>query len=327
MKPRVAIIGAGMAGISLAKLLNDKYDVTVFERSRSVGGRFAHRYLSGQSFDHGVQFFRIFTQTFRDFLQTAHDAGLIQPWSVRFAEIDCNRVERTLDWTIDSNHWVASPYAAALPEFLSQSLHVQADYAVQSMQRRSDGWYLIGENEQAGPFDWCITATPPANAIAIMNNNIGYRDQLLSKSLLPCYALMLTLNETLDTDWQVALVKNSALSWISHNDSKPGRPASPGLVCLAANQWAKTHFGQSLEIIQSNLLTALESIIPGVSSCVDDSYCHRWSYANIAKQHGPKYLIDTDNQVASVGDWCIQGRVEAAFLSAHALSEELLKNV
>ena len=221
MKPRVAIIGAGMAGISLANLLNDKYDVTVFERSRSVGGRFAHRYLSGQSFDHGVQFFRIFTQTFRDFLQTAHDAGLIQPWSVRFAEIDCNRVERSLDWTADSNHWVASPYAAALPEFLSQSLHVQADYAVQSMQCRSDGWYLIGENEQAGPFDWCITATPPANAIAIMNNNIGYRDQLLSRSLLPCYALMLTLNETLDTDWQVALVKNSALSWISHNDSKP----------------------------------------------------------------------------------------------------------
>lgn len=35
-----------------------------------------------------------------------------------------------------------------------------------------------------------------------------------------------------------------------------------------------------------------------------------------------KYYIDKSNQLAVCGDWCFQGKVESAFLSAYLLATE-----
>ena len=54
---------------------------------------------------------------------------------------------------------------------------------------------------------------------------------------------------------------------------------------------------------------------------------HRWRYANTPRQEGPESLVDRDRQLAACGDWCIHGRVEAAYLSgvdtARQISERL----
>lgn len=38
MKERLAIIGTGIAGMGTAYFLNDKYDITVYEKNNYVGG-------------------------------------------------------------------------------------------------------------------------------------------------------------------------------------------------------------------------------------------------------------------------------------------------
>ncbi|MDD5480019.1 FAD-dependent oxidoreductase, partial [Rhodoferax sp.] len=53
-----AIIGAGMAGISCARaLVQAGQRVTLFEKSRGLGGRMATRDSAFGSFDHGAQYF------------------------------------------------------------------------------------------------------------------------------------------------------------------------------------------------------------------------------------------------------------------------------
>jgi len=53
-----AIIGAGMAGITCARtLVQAGHQVTVFDKSRGLGGRMATRSSAFGSFDHGVQYF------------------------------------------------------------------------------------------------------------------------------------------------------------------------------------------------------------------------------------------------------------------------------
>jgi len=56
-KPKIAIIGAGLAGLNLARLLGELADVIVFEKSDKVGGRLSTLNEQGFSFDHGAQFF------------------------------------------------------------------------------------------------------------------------------------------------------------------------------------------------------------------------------------------------------------------------------
>ena len=63
----IAIIGAGIAGISLANLLQKKVNLTVFEKSRGVGGRMATRRAAPYQFNHGAQYFKIANKAFKDF--------------------------------------------------------------------------------------------------------------------------------------------------------------------------------------------------------------------------------------------------------------------
>ena len=56
----VAIIGAGMAGITAARtLLQAGLRVSVFEKSQGAGGRMATRETAYGGFDHGVQYFTV----------------------------------------------------------------------------------------------------------------------------------------------------------------------------------------------------------------------------------------------------------------------------
>ena len=114
---------------------------------------------------------------------------------------------------------------------------------------------------------------------------------------------------------------------MSINSSKPDRDDAPAMVCLASNQWAKEHFHLGIDDIQYQMLSAVNNIIPGINDLIEASHCHRWSYANMPKQQGPQCFIDTKHRMASIGDWCIQGRVESGFLSAHALSQQMLSHV
>ena len=54
---KLAIIGSGLSGLTLANHLKDEFDVTVFEKSRGVGGRLATRRVDTYAFDHGAQYF------------------------------------------------------------------------------------------------------------------------------------------------------------------------------------------------------------------------------------------------------------------------------
>ena len=65
MVKTIAVIGAGLAGTTIASRLNEKFDVKVFEKSRGVGGRMSTRQEATFIFDHGAQFFKIKTKIFR----------------------------------------------------------------------------------------------------------------------------------------------------------------------------------------------------------------------------------------------------------------------
>ena len=327
LKPKIAIIGGGIAGISLAYQLQGAFDIEIFERSPLCGGRFAHRYFFGRSFDHGVQFFRIFSKEFQAFLRPAIEGQLIKQWMPKFAEISGSTILRVQQWDKLSGHLVATPHSHALFDYLSKPLNVNYLSEVSSLTHSKSGWMVKTNATESGPFEWCVTATPPVNAISLMPSDIIYKTKIQKYTMLPCFALMLALNKLPDILWQVALVNQSALSWVSINDSKPDRGNAPTMVCLASNQWAKENFHLGIDYIQSNMLEAIRDIIPQVDNLIEASHCHRWSYANISKQQGPQYFIDSQHRMASIGDWCIKGRVESGFLSAYALSQQLLSLV
>ena len=65
---KIAIIGTGITGITIAQNLKDFATVSLFEKSRGVGGRMALRRSGQYEFDHGAQFFTAKSENFKKFI-------------------------------------------------------------------------------------------------------------------------------------------------------------------------------------------------------------------------------------------------------------------
>ena len=90
MPRQVAIIGAGLAGLTLATRLTEAgHPVVVFDKGRGVGGRMSTRRgdADGLRFDHGAQYFTIRDPGFRTLLERPALNGSWAKWEGRFAAL------------------------------------------------------------------------------------------------------------------------------------------------------------------------------------------------------------------------------------------------
>ena len=77
----IAIIGAGMAGLAAARLLQQAgARVALIEKSRGVGGRMATRRVGALQFDHGAQYFTARGQAFKAAVEDLARDGAAAPW-------------------------------------------------------------------------------------------------------------------------------------------------------------------------------------------------------------------------------------------------------
>ena len=150
--PRIAIIGAGVAGLACARRLRSAgMAVGLFDKARRAGGRMASRPLhltTGTTLlDHGAQYFTARTPDFRALCSEALTAGVIAPWTGEL------RDERTGAQAAhdDNDRYRGTPDMNALPRWLARGLSLQCHAAVQGLHRESTGWSLeIADRPAAG---------------------------------------------------------------------------------------------------------------------------------------------------------------------------------
>nr|WP_241781293.1 NAD(P)-binding protein [Comamonas thiooxydans] len=90
---RIAIIGAGTAGLSGAQFLaHAGHQVHVFDKSRGPSGRMSTRRRSDSDAnwqcDHGAQYFTAHDADFRVQVATWEQAGAVASWSARIGSYD-----------------------------------------------------------------------------------------------------------------------------------------------------------------------------------------------------------------------------------------------
>lgn len=322
---RIAVVGAGLAGLTLAGRLAPHAAVTLYEKSRGVGGRMATRYAGAFEFDHGAQFFTARSKSFRRFIQPLIESGDVGTWRGGFAEIDGGRVTASRAWTDDHPHYVGVPRMNAVGRRLAENLDVRLGTTVSHLSRSGDAWHLgSGDGESSGPYDWVVLAAPAAQTAALAPAGSELARTAAAIEMSPCYALMVGLEFPLEQDWHAARVKQSPISWVSINSSKPGRKSATSVVIHSTNAWAGDHIDADPDWVRRTLLGAASDILSqdfGAAAWVD---LHRWRYANIAKQRGPGYYVDDECRIAACGDWFIRGRVEAAYRSGTSLADRII---
>ena len=318
----IAIIGAGLSGLVLAGQLQNSARVTVFEKSRGVGGRMSTRYQDDYSFDHGAQYYTAKTPEFRAFLEPHIATGLVQEWHPRLVTIEHGTMPKELDDT--KQFYTAVPRMTSLCKKLSAELDIRQQHEIGAIDRLETAWQLTTTNgKNAGAFDWIVSTAPALQSRRILPDNFRHRRELASTKMAACFTLMLGYARTSAIAWDAAKVVGSPIGWIAVNSTKPGRPIGHSLVVQTTNQWAEAHLESPKDEVTTGLLKDLTELTHQDFSGATYMSLHRWRYASTPSPTGASYLVDVDSQLAACGDWCIKGRVEAAFTSANSLANVL----
>lgn len=321
---KIAIIGAGISGLTVAKELDALNEVTIFEKSRGIGGRMATRRTTDYHFDHGAQFFTAKSKEFKDFCNKAKDDKIIEEWNCDFVEIVGNKISRKWQFNNEKPHFVAKPQMNNLCKYIAKDLNVLLGKQVKSINFDDKKWSLKTiESEIFDNFDYLILAIPSNQSISLMPKDSKYFDIISNIKMSGCFTLMLGFKEKLSIEFDAALVKESNISWISVNSSKPERSKGFSLVVNSSNKWADENIEEDLEIIKEKMITYLKQIIDFDVSNINCQNIHRWRYANADLRKGDKSLFDQNLNLGICGDWLISGRVENAFLSGL----DLYKNI
>ena len=321
----VAVIGAGLSGLVVARRLKNVAEVTIYEKSRGPAGRMATRRAGDFEFDHGAQFFTARTRAFREFLDPLLHSDIVANWQADFAELDRSGIRAQRAWDASYPHFVGTPAMNRIGKHLSNGLNVVLETQVAKISRRNGSWVLYDErNAELGCFDWVVLAAPAPQTRALAEEIPALVDLCDSRSMHGCFAMMLGFAEPLQLSWQAGLVRDADVSWISVNSSKPGRKPPFTLVVHSTNAWADAHIDQDTEQVLEHLLAEASSVTGENLDTAVHRQVHRWRYANIDKQSGPAYFIDGDARLAACGDWFVRGRIESAFTSADELAARLL---
>lgn len=321
---RIAVIGAGLAGLVVASELSRRNEIIVFEKSRGVGGRIATRYANDYEFDHGAQFFTARSPGFRAFLQPLIERGIVANWRARFAELRRSEIVARRQWEDDYPHYVGAPRMNAIGKRLARALDVQLQTTVARLERSGQRWMLFDDaGTELGQFDWVVITAPAAQTAGLLPESSSIRKLGEAARMQACCAVMLAFERPIELPFDAALVRDADISWVSVNSSKPGRTKGDCLVIHSTNAWADAHINVRDEAVLSHLLAECSEVLGIEAGEANFRDMHRWRYANIGQRSGPDCAIDADLHLAACGDWFVHGRVEAAYTSAAALVEEL----
>lgn len=312
-KHTIAIIGAGVAGLTCArKLATDGFKVTVFDKGRSPGGRTATRRKEpGLEFDHGAQYFTARDPRFQKVTTDWIQRGVVSEWHGRIVRLEAGVVTETTPLP----RYVGTHGMSAMTADLASGLHVHSGVQVVRIHRDSAGWNLTTTTDVQGPFESLIVTLPSPQAAALLNDH-PFGQLSAAVPMTPCWAVMVAFDSKFEVPWDGAFVHGSPLSWVARNSSKPGRNQQlDSWVLHATSEWSAAHLEQSPETTATELLAAFARIVDAPLPPHCYLQAHRWRYSLGSDPSERKVLVDAENRLVVCGDWLSGGRVEGAFLS------------
>lgn len=333
---RIAVIGAGIAGIACARtLMQAGHAVTVFEKSAGAGGRMATRTTEFGGFDHGTQYFTVRDARFEKALATSK--AVVRPWSANTVRI-LDELGRVVASSLPSKeaHWVPAPGMNALVRHWAQPLVDAHAIVYESQVTRIEAdklkpgcWQLQTEGSGADSlvhsgFDTVLLAVPPAQAQALLLSSQLAKPLLaaMSKvSVAPCWTLMLAFPQAaqpnlyhLGPHWNAARSTHHRIAWLARESSKPGRGPMERWTVQASPEWSVRHLEDAAPRVKAKLLKAFTEVT-GIRAEPPFAEVHRWRYAQTTEPLGQSHLWDAKSGIGACGDWCLGHRVEDGFIS------------
>lgn len=304
--PRIAVVGAGVAGLTVAYELRDSaLDVTIYEKSRGYGGRAATRGRHGCRYDHGAPFLQP-TSARVHRLITAH---LPTEQLVRVpGPIWTFDAEGTLRKPADDDsrpRWTYTHGISTLGKLLAHHgrVEVHRGTRIENLRRRGDEWRVRTAAGAEPPAFDAVVLTPPAPQSAAL---LGFdsadgairsvQAALEAVDYEPQFAYVLAYDRPLTRQRRVYGLRTDAeqhpIDWIGVENRKPGHvpDGQTLLVVHASADWTAPRVDDAPSAYLDAVIAEAETILSEDLRGPTWTDTQRWRYAQPVAAVDPSAL-------------------------------------
>jgi renalase len=319
VKRRVAVVGAGIAGLSCATHLQALgFEVEVFEKSRGPSGRMSTRQGQGWSVDHGAQYFTARDPLFKQALDAWIADGIVGRWNPNIGVFEEGQWRES---GANESRYVANPGMNAIGKHLASTLTLHLNQTIDQLTHINDQWQL--SSTEAGLFislfDFLVLALPAPQA-AVLTKALPTEIQAIchSVNMDGCWTVMARFSERPKFPFDAAFVNGEKISWICRNQSKPFRSGKESWTIHASPKWSQENIELAPQEASIQLLACTKQL--GLDCSDAEISVHRWRYASGFVSPSPEFIFLPKFNLGLCGDWLNSGRVEGAWLSGHKLA-------
>jgi hypothetical protein len=321
--PTVLIIGAGLAGLTAARVLRDtSHAALVLDKGRSVGGRMATRRIGHGQADHGAQFFSVRDAAFQAAVDDWLAQHLIVEWARGFSDGSAPG-ERD-----GHPRYIGRDGMNGIARALAQGINTRIGVEIASITHVETGWELTDKFGVTYPARALIVTSPVPQSLRLLDNgNVALhpddRAALDAIQYDPCLAGLIWLNGDVSLPEPGAIQRPEApISWIADNRAKGLSPHT--LITAHINpEYSRTYFDATDETIIAFLREQLAPFI-GQNPDIPEIQVKRWRYSQPQITYPEQYLHARDlPPLIFAGDAFGGPRVEGAYLSGLAAGERL----
>ena len=323
---KAAILGAGIAGLTAAReLAGHGVEVTVFEKSRGVGGRLANKRLDWGTVDIGAQYFTARDPRFQKQVELWQELGVVARWPFNPHSLTATGLTTRPDST---PRFIGTPKMNSLAHALAKGLDVQLNTRIESLEHTATGWVLTTANGTTLPtrYDWVVLSLPAEQSNVLLPGT-AIAQQLPKQTHEPCWALALATRGQVPAEIQ-GIFGDEIVSWVSRLSAHPERSVPQQALgkyddlwmLHFSSDWSSTHTQDTqVDVAQVGLQwlsQALDAHIEQPLQLVHD-FKHYWRYARLENNIAtPAVIADRSTGIAAIGAWTAGGRVEGGYVSA-----------
>ncbi len=224
---KVAVIGAGIAGLAFSQLCQQQgHDVTVFEKSLEHGGRLASKRLDWGTLDICAQYFTAYDPKFKGQLPKWLQDGTAERWDFTPFVTTEKGISPSPG---NTERYVGTAQMNSISHSLSTGLNIKVSTEIKALHRTSESnqWRLQDKHDHFldESFDSVIVSAPAEQSTKLLTGT-ALEARIPQQIDEPCWTLALATRGKVDADVQ-GVFGDHTVAWLSRLSARPQRTANP----------------------------------------------------------------------------------------------------
>ena len=312
----IAIIGAGMTGLSLAYNLKE-HNISIFDKSWRPGGRVSTRKHENSFFDHGAHYLSINYQV-KQLRNILNKLDIVKEKKIIFStDFLKNKI-------INKKILIGNNGMNSIPKKIFEDLNINGHFnsKIIKIVKTDSKYSLFSNDEEFTNFDFVLISIPFIQAKELSQEFIDFNKEHEPK-YDPIYTVMLSYNKSNNINLDGGLNLHKDISFFMKQNFKFSNLDKECWVFNLTSEYTENNLNIDKEKLEEKVIKVFENSFE-ISQKPIYQNSHRWLYAQTKITYNSlskkNWIGSKDSSIFLSGDWVTGKSLSDAWDSGEKLS-------